>query len=88
MLRRPERTVTIPNHLRGKREQVNTAVKIATFDCWNNGTNVMSIHIDNNFTGVKSYSPSSHLLEILRLVKVRRGRRERRSQSYGWLFLR
>lgn len=59
MQRRPERSVTIPKHLRGKRLQVNTAVKIATFDCWNYGTNVMSIQIDENFTGVKSYSPSS-----------------------------
>lgn len=59
MLSRPERTVTIPNHLRGKREQVNTAVKIATFNCWNNGTNVTSIQIDKNFIGVKRYSPSS-----------------------------
>lgn len=59
MQRRPERTVTIPNHLRGKREQVNTAVKLATFNCWNNGTNAMSIQNDKNFIGVKRYSPSS-----------------------------
>lgn len=59
MQRRPEWTVTIPNHLRGKREKVNTAVKLATFNCWNNGTNAMSIQIDKNFIGVKRYSPSS-----------------------------